>query len=153
MKRLLTLLLALGLLGSTIPVMAAEEAGPTPLPAWAYSELADAYAMGLVDDDIYTNHENIITMEQLEKLTKVVADKLALLGVDQRSNAGSVVIDTTRGGVLNALYQEAAPYRFPGIEKGPVASWLTQVLSMVTALTWPWTVPAPFWKPPASRTG
>ena len=121
MKRLLTLLLALGLLGSTIPVMAAEEAGPTPLPAWAYSELADAYAMGLVDDDIYTNHENIITMEQLEKLTKVVADKLALLGVDQRSNAGSVVIDTTRGGVLNALYQEAAPYRFPGIEKGPVA--------------------------------
>ncbi|RKI69873.1 TraB/GumN family protein, partial [bacterium 1xD42-67] len=44
----------------------------------------------------------------------------ALLGVEQRSGGGSFVIDTTRGGVLNALYMEALPYAFAGIDAGPV---------------------------------
>ena len=45
-----------------------------------------------------------------DKMTQVVADKLALLEVEQRSSDGSFVLDTTRGGVLNALYMEALPY-------------------------------------------
>ncbi len=135
MKRLLTILLALGLLGST-PVMAAESsalgaegndvvvttgtAQAAPIPAWAYKELADGYAMGLFGDEIYTEHNKTVTQKQLDKITEVVADKLAVLGVEQRSNAGSFVLDTTRGGVLNALYMEALPYAFPGIDAGPV---------------------------------
>lgn len=135
MKRLLTILLALGLLGST-PIMAAESsalgaegndvvvttdtAQAAPIPAWAYQELADGYAMGLFGDEIYTEHNKTVTQKQLDKLTEVVADKLAVLGVEQRSNAGSFVLDTTRGGVLNALYMEVLPYAFPGIDAGPV---------------------------------
>jgi len=134
MRKLLTLVLALGLL--TTPVMAAESsalggegdavvvntdaAQPAPIPAWAYKELADGYAMGLFGDEIYTEHNKTVTQEQLDKITGVVADKLALLGVEQRSSAGSFVLDTTRGGVLNALYMEALPYAFPGVDAGPV---------------------------------
>ena len=83
MKKLLTLLLALGILGSTVPVFAAEETQAEPLPAWAYGEIADAYAMGLVGDEIYTDHSKPVTQEQLDKMIKVVADKLALLGVER----------------------------------------------------------------------
>ena len=68
MKRLLALLLALGLLGSVTPVFA-EETGvpaapdgggdvtvmePAQLPAWAMPELADGYALGLFGDEITT---------------------------------------------------------------------------------------------------
>ena len=120
MKKLLTLLLALGLLGSTVPVLAAEEPQAEPIPAWAYGEVADIYAMGLAGDEIYTDHSKPITQEQLDKMTQVAADKLALLGVEQRSNAGSFVLDPTRGGVLNALYMEALPYAFAGVDAGPV---------------------------------
>ncbi len=120
MKKLLTLLLALGLLGSTVPVLAAEEPQAEPIPAWAYGEVADIYAMGLAGDEIYTDHSKPVTQEQLDKMTQVAADKLALLGVEQRSNAGSFVLDTTRGGVLNALYMEALPYAFAGVDVGPV---------------------------------
>lgn len=137
MKRLLTLLLALGLLGST-PVMAAEnvpadpdgenttkvttvEYDPASIPAWARKELADGYAMGLFGDEIYAEHNKTVTPGQMLTITKVVADKLALLGVAVDPNkGGTLIIDETRGGVLNALYQEAAAYSFNGIEAGPV---------------------------------
>ena len=118
MKKILSLLLAFGLL--TVPVLAAEESQAEPLPAWAWGEMADAYALGLVGDEIYTDHSKPVTQEQLDKMTQVAADKLVLLEVEQRSNAGSFVIDTTRGGVLNALYMEALPYAFADIDAGPV---------------------------------
>ena len=137
MKRLLTLLLALSLLGAT-PAMAAETssalggegdgvvvnidvAQTAPVPAWAYKELADGYAMGLFGDEIYTEHNKTVTQEQLDKITDVAADKLALLGVPANPDKGApLVVDTTRGGVLNALYQEAAAYDFPGVGAGAV---------------------------------
>ena len=119
MKKLLTLLLAFGLLGSTVPVFAAE-AQADPIPAWAYGEVADICAMGLTGDEIYTDHSKPVTQEQLDKMTQVVADKLALLEVEQRSSDGSFVLDTTRGGVLNALYMEALPYAFAEVDAGPV---------------------------------
>ncbi len=117
MKKILSLLLAFGLL--TVPVLA-EEPQAEPLPAWAWGEVADSYALGLVGDEIYTDHSKPVTQEQLDKMTQVAADKLVLLEVEQRSNAGSFVIDTTRGGVLNALYMEALPYAFADIDAGPV---------------------------------
>ena len=117
MKKILSLLLTFGLL--TVPVLA-EESQAEPLPAWAWGEVADSYALGLVGDEIYTDHSKPITQEQLDKMTQVAADKLVLLEVEQRSNAGSFVIDTTRGGVLNALYMEALPYAFADIDAGPV---------------------------------
>ena len=117
MKKILSLLLAFGLL--TVPVLA-EEPQAEPLPAWAWGEVADSYALGLVGDEIYTDHSKPVTQEQLDKMTQVAADKLVLLEVEQRSDAGSFVIDTTRGGVLNALYMEALPYAFAGVDAGPV---------------------------------
>ena len=119
-KKLISLLLALGLLGSTQTAFAAEAAPEAePLPAWSYGMLADGYSLGLFGDEIYTQHSQTVTTEQLDGMTQVVADKLALLEVETRPAAEEgLVIDTTRGGVVNALYQEAAAYAFPGIEAG-----------------------------------
>lgn len=122
MKKLLTLLLAFGLLGSTVPAFAAE-AQTSPLPDWAWSEMADAYAMGLVGDEINTDHSKPVTQEQLDKMIDVVADKLALLEVPANTALveGGLVIDTTRGGALNALYQEAAAYAFADVNAEPIS--------------------------------
>ena len=47
-KKLISLLLALGMLGSAQTALAAEPAQETePLPAWSYGMLADGYALGL----------------------------------------------------------------------------------------------------------
>ena len=126
MKKLLTLLLALNLLGGVTPVIAADtaevSASSNGIPAWAYSEMADGYAMGLFGDEIYTaGRDNTVAEHQLVQITETVANKLALLNVPANPNKGeALVIDTTRGGVLNALYQEAAAYRFDGIDTGAV---------------------------------
>lgn len=45
--------------------------------AWAVGELADSYAMGLVDDNYTTYIQSTITSEQLSAMTGIVADKLA----------------------------------------------------------------------------
>ena len=119
-KKLLALLLALGLMGSVIPVFAAGEEETDPMPLWAYPHVADAYALGLVDDTIYTEYNNLITMEDIAAITKIAADKLALLGAPANPDKGEpLVIDTTRGGLINALYQEAAAYQFPDIDRAP----------------------------------
>ena len=124
MKKLFAFLLSLSLLGGAVPVLAAEETQTAPIPAWSYGVLADGYAMGLFGEEIYTQHSQTVTQGQLAVLTQVTADKLALLGVETRaadaSEAG-LVVDSTRGGVINALYQEAAAYAFPGVEKGAEA--------------------------------
>ena len=120
-QKLIALLLTLCMAGGAVPALAAEETAQ-PIPTWAYGVLADGYAMGLFGDDIYTQHDQTITQEQLSNLTQVVGDKLALLEVEQRAADDTpLVIDTTRGGVVNALYQEAAAYAFPGVEEGPEA--------------------------------
>ena len=129
MKRLLALLLTLGLMaGALIPVSAAEETpAAAPVPAWAYGMLADGYALGLFGDEMYTQHSQTVTMDQLETMAKVAADKLALLGVEQRTaDTEGLVLDTTRGGVVNALYQAAADYNFPGIDQAP-ADYLVSI--------------------------
>ena len=117
LKKALAGLLSAALLA--LPTLAAE---PQQLSPWAVSELADSYALGLVDDSYTTYIQSPVTMEQLESMTKVVADKLAVLELDQRTaDTAGLVVDTTRGGVMNALYQEAAAYDLPGVEEGPEA--------------------------------
>jgi len=121
MKKIFALLMALCMVGAS-PVLAAGESQAGPIPEWAYGIVADGYAMGLFGEEIYTDHARTVTQEQLAAMTKVAADKLALLGVEQRAAGDpALVIDTTRGGVMNALYQEAAAYAFPGVEEGPEA--------------------------------
>ena len=123
-KRLLALTLVLGLLASPAALAAeGEETRIQEISPWAYDTVADSYAMGLLDDFYSTYLLDPVTDEQLEHMTGIVADKLALLGLPARAAGESgtpVVIDTTRGGVLNALYQEAAAYAFSGVEEGPV---------------------------------
>lgn len=127
MKKFLAALLSLCLAAGATPVLAADTAEPQPIPQWAHGLIADGYAMGLFGDEIYTDHSQTVTQEQVTAMTQVVGSKLALLEVPQRSaDDQALVLDTTRGGVLNALYQEAAAYAFPGVEDGPEA-FMTQV--------------------------
>ena len=117
-KRALAGLLAAALL--TVPALAAEEASQPQLPdLWAVGALADSYALGLVDDNYTTYIQSPVTMEQLDSMCSIAADKLALLELPQRTaDAVGLVVDTTRGGVMNALYQQTAAYQLPGIEEG-----------------------------------
>ena len=119
-RRILAGVLTAGVLWA--PALAAEPETPAQTPSpWTYDALADSYAMGLVDDDYPSYIQDPLTQEQLEAMTAVAAGKLALLELPQRpADAAGLVVDTTRGGVMNALYQEAAAYDFPGIEAGAV---------------------------------
>ena len=123
LKRALTGILAAALL--TVPALAAEDQKPQLPDAWAVSALADSYALGLVDDNYTTYIQSTVTMEQLENMSGIVAQKLALLELPQRTaDTVGLVVDTTRGGVMNALYQQAAAYELPGVEEG-AASFLS----------------------------
>ena len=103
----------------SLPALAAQPQQPA---LWAVDQLADSYALGLVDDDYASYIQDPVTLEQLETMTDVVANKLALLELDQRTaDTVGLVVDTTRGGVMNALYQEAAAYDLPGVEEGAQA--------------------------------
>ena len=122
MKRNLLKKALAGLLSAALLALPALAAEPQQLSPWAVSELADSYALGLVDDSYTTYIQSPVTMEQLESMTNIVADKLALLELEPRTaDAAGLVVDTTRGGVMNALYQEAAAYDLPGVEEGPEA--------------------------------
>ena len=100
LRRLLAGVLAAGLLAA--PALAAEAPAP---------QLPDPWAV-----------EDPVTAEQAETLTAVVADKLALLELPQRAaDTAGLVVDVTRGGVMNALYQEAAAYEIDGVAEGPAA--------------------------------
>lgn len=122
MKRNLLKKALAGLLSAALLALPALAAEPQQLSPWAVSELADSYALGLVDDSYTTYIQSPVTMEQLESMTNIVADKLALLELEPRTaDAVGLVVDTTRGGVMNALYQEAAAYDLPGVEEGPEA--------------------------------
>lgn len=112
--RILSAVMAALLLAA--PVLAAEEQQPAP---WVYSALADSYAMGLMDDDYGSYISDPITREQLDAMTEIVANKLALLKLPQRTeDDAALVIDITRGGVMNAFYQVCADYVLPGVEAG-----------------------------------
>ena len=120
MKKLLSAILSLALvLCLGMPALAAEpEAAQEPAP-WTYEYLADTYALGLMDDGYGKYIQSPITQDQLTAMTDIVSDKLALLGLPQRgADDDALVIDTTRGGVMNALYQVCADYQMEGINEG-----------------------------------
>lgn len=123
MKKILSMLLSLALaLCLAAPALAAEAETPAQAPApWTYEYLADAYALGLLDDNYGAYILSPVTTEQLESMMTIVADKLALLELPQRGADGlTLVIDTTRGGVMNALYLACADYQLEGVEDGAV---------------------------------
>ena len=98
MKRNLLKKALAGLLSAALLVLPALAAEPQQPSSWAVSQLADSYALGLVDDNYTTYIQSPVTMEQLESMTKVVADKLALLELEPRTaDAVGLVVDTTRG--------------------------------------------------------
>ena len=122
MKKLLSAILTLALvLCLGVPALAAEpEAAQEPAP-WTYEYLADTYALGLMDDGYGKYIQSPITQDQLTAMTDIVSDKLALLGLPQRgADDDALVIDTTRGGVMNALYQVCADYQMEGINEGVI---------------------------------
>ena len=82
--------------------------------------LADGLALGLMSSDITTTHSSIVTMEQVEAMSNIVANKLALLDLPlAEASEEALVLDTTRGGVVNALYQAVAAYEVEGIDQSP----------------------------------
>ena len=122
MKKMLSAILSLALvLCLGMPALAAEpEAAQEPAP-WTYEYLADTYALGLMDDGYGKYIQSPITQDQLTAMTDIVSDKLALLGLPQRgADDDALVIDTTRGGVMNALYQVCADYQMEGINEGVI---------------------------------
>lgn len=128
LRKLLALALSLALaLCLTVPALAAEgETAPVePVPQqpdpWAYEYFADGYALGLVDDSYGTYIQSVITQEQLDAMTGLVAAKLALLELPARTAEDApLVVDLTRGGVLNALYQVCADYELAGVGEGAI---------------------------------
>ena len=142
MKKLLALLLSMSMLA--LPALAAEDVPATPgepleqtaqgdvmpiaegpqvqpIAPWAYDAMTECAALGIWDDSYYYCILDPVTDEQMDKLTGMVADKLALLELPKREAAGeALVVDQTRGGVINALYQELAAYELEGVEAGPV---------------------------------
>lgn len=113
-QKLAGLLTAIFLL-TTFPVQALSEEepieplNPAPIPVWAYETLADAYALGLWEDGFTYTHMEPVTEEVLAGLCTIVGDKLELLNAHGgKGSWPEKPFDGTRGGVLNALYREAA---------------------------------------------
>lgn len=100
-----------------IQLISAQIQMPSP---WAYEYIADAYSLKLLDDDYGMYITSPVTAEQVEFMAAVVADKLAVLELEPREAEGeSLTLDTTRGGVVNALYQELAAYDLPESAMAP----------------------------------
>ena len=142
MKKLLALLLSMSMLA--LPALAAEDVPATPgepleqeaqgdvmpiaegpqmqeVAPWAYDATTECAALGMWDDSYFYSILDPITDEDLTKLTAAVADKLALLELPKREAATEgLVVDHTRGGVINAFYQELAAYDLEGVETGAV---------------------------------
>lgn len=120
-RGLLAALLALCML-STGVLAAGEAPQVQPISPWAYDAMSEIAALGMWDESYYYCILDPVSDEQLQTITGVVAEKLALLGLEPRAaDDSALVLDTTRGGVMNALYQEAAAYALPGVDGGPAA--------------------------------
>lgn len=123
-KRILGLALAGTLL--LAPCALAAEGGDEPriqMPApWAVEELADSYALGLVDDNFPAYIEDPVTEDALIALCGAVAEKLVLLGRPD-AEVPELEVDGTRGGVMNAMYMVAGGWDF-GVEGDDALSYL-----------------------------
>ncbi|MDE7170849.1 MAG: TraB/GumN family protein [Oscillospiraceae bacterium] len=120
-KKILSAFLALALtLCLSTPALAAEAPVQQPSP-WSYEYMTDGYALGLVDDNMGQYILSPVTQERLDAMIAAAAAKLALLELPQRTATDEpLVVDLTRGGVMNALYQICADYELDGIEDGPI---------------------------------
>lgn len=117
--RFLALFLVVCLLFGTTAALA-DEGASQDLPAWTSELIADGLALGTFSYDIGQTQNDTVSAEQLDYLTGIAADKLALLELPLASASDEgLVLDTTRGGVVNALYQVAAAYELEGIDQSP----------------------------------
>lgn len=110
-RRVLALLLSMSILA--LPVLAAEEPQAQTIAPWAQDAMSECAALGMWEESDIYHVEDEITDQQLDRLCTAVADKLAVLGMEEnKENAGPEVgvIDHTRGGVMNALYKELYTY-------------------------------------------
>jgi len=131
MRKALALLLAAALL--VTPALAVQEEPAAtleaqPLSPWAYDALADIYALGMWSDDYDYCILDPVTEEQLELICGAVAEKLALLSIaPNEDDSEPLVIDNTRRGVKNALYQEIAAYDMPYVDSKSVYDTLGEL--------------------------
>lgn len=120
-RKILACLLAAALMA--VPALAAEESAPQPqtVAPWAQDGLGECTALGMWDDSYLDCIQDPVTDEQMELITAVTAEKLALLALPAGTGeAQALVVDHTRGGVIAALYQELAAYELEGITPDPV---------------------------------
>lgn len=128
MKKLLALglSLTLALSAASFPALAdSPETTSAPaqsVSAWAYDDFGEASALGLWTGEYASVVLDPVTTEQLSAMTDLVADKLALLKLNKRTvSLPDLVMDSTRGSVVEALYDEAAVYQLSGVDKGAVS--------------------------------
>lgn len=121
LKCLLSTLLAVYML-SAGALAAGEAPQAQPISPWAYDAMSEVAALGMWDDSYYYCILDEITDQQLDALCRVVSAKLALLDAPLYTPEEEIplVIDHTRGGVINALYQQVAAWEFPSVAAGPV---------------------------------
>ena len=99
--------------------LAAEES-PLPCPAGPTAYWPTAIPWACLGTRSASQHSQTVTMEQVEALARTVGDKLALLDLEPRpASRTALVLDTTRGGVMNALYQGGRRLLLPRCGAGP----------------------------------
>ena len=103
------------------PAMAADTQTRSPA-AWAYDSLCDAEALNLLSQQDMDRLWQPVTGEKLDGLVAAVEEQLALLSLPAApADEEGLVVDSTRGGVLNALYQAVSAYELEGLPAEPVA--------------------------------
>lgn len=129
-KRALSLLLVLCMLA--VPALAvadespsAPEAVPVSVSsspsAWAITELFEAEVLSMLEMADEYNWHGTVTESALDTILAAVSNKVALLGLTENAPAtDGLILDMTRAGVINALYQAAAAFEFPGLSDDPV---------------------------------
>jgi len=123
MKKLLRQALALVLTGALLlaPALAAGEGSPAPAAPWAYDGLCEAEALNLLTAEDMSLLWEPVSQEKLDAMLSTVQGHLSLLGLPAAQPGGeALVLDLTRGGVINALYQELAAYELEGVPAGAV---------------------------------
>lgn len=110
-KLFVALLLALVLMVQPV-AFAAETQQPD---RWAVSELLEAEALEFLNESHISVIQNPVTLEEMQKLSSQISDKLALLGLPKRETAtqATVTEENTRGNLAAMFYNAVAVWELP----------------------------------------
>ncbi|MDN4492160.1 TraB/GumN family protein [Ureibacillus aquaedulcis] len=114
-KSLIAALLGLVLVLSTMPAIQAEEGVPDVSP-WATEILNEGEKYGIFSTDLYyEGFRSEISIEKLNELLALTEDKIASLQLAENKNfkPASYKENTTRGDIINRLYNIVAQYDLP----------------------------------------